>query len=110
MIKVEIELDEQKIIDDNKYVPESILECMDDTFVQNGQQILEADGFRRVYRDGGNIEKDFAILGGIVVDFADEDWFLPYATKILWYENEDDNDENDFNVEDWLEGFKKKQA
>lgn len=103
MIKVEIELDEQKIIDDGKYVPESILECLDDAFVRNGQQILEAEGFRRVYRDGGNTEKDFAVLGGLVVDFADEEFFLPYAKKILWYNSDNGKDENDFVVEDFLQ-------
>ncbi|MBR6694821.1 MAG: hypothetical protein IKL70_00205 [Oscillospiraceae bacterium] len=102
MMKVEIELDEQKIIDDGKYVPESILECLDDAFVRNGQQILEAQGFRRVYRDGGNTEKDFAVLGRIVMDFSKEDFFLPYANKILWYDSDDKEDENDFDVEDFL--------
>lgn len=106
MMKVEIELDEQKIIDDDKYVPESILKCLDNTFVGNGQQILEADGFRRVYRDGGNTEKDFAILGGLVFDLAEKEFFLPYAKKILWYDSDDNEDENDFDIEDWLEFFR----
>ena len=108
MIKVEIELDEQKIIDDGKYVPESILECLDDNFVRNGQQILEAEGFRRVYRDGGNVEKDFAILGKLILNFSKKKYFLPYTTKILWYNNHNSKDENNFIVEDWLEGFRKK--
>ncbi|MBR6695984.1 MAG: hypothetical protein IKL70_06185 [Oscillospiraceae bacterium] len=108
MIKVEIELDEQKIIDDGKYVPESILECLDDNFVRNGQQILEAEGFRRVYRDGGNTEQDFAVLGKIIMNFTKEDFFLPYAKKILWYNSDNNENENDFDVEDWLEGFRKR--
>ena len=81
MIKVEIELDEQKIIDDDKYYPDEIMKCLDDAFVRNGQQILEAEGFRRVYRDGGNTEQDFAVLGKIIMNFTKEDFFLPYAKK-----------------------------
>lgn len=108
MIKVEIELDEQKIIDEDKYYPEEIMQCLDEAFLENGQQILEADGFRRVYRDGGNTEKDFAVLSKLVLMFAKKKFFLPYAKKILWYNSDNGKDENDFMVEDWLEGFRKR--
>ena len=107
MIKVEIELDRQKIIDDGKYSPESILECMDDAFLRRGQQILEADGFRRVYRDSGNTEKDFALLGGVVLNLVKVEWFGNYVSKIMWYNSDNGKDENDFYVEDFLANIKK---
>ena len=102
MIKVEIELDEKKIMQDNKYLPESIMNTLDDVFAKKNQPILEADSFRRVHRDSGNPEKDFAVLGNLILNLAEKDWFLPYAKKILWYNSEDGNNENDFNVEDFL--------
>ena len=36
------------------------------------------------------------------MDFSKEDFFLPYANKILWYDSDDKEDENDFDVEDFL--------
>lgn len=109
MIKVEIELDEQKIKDDGKYVPESILECMDDAFLRRNQKILEAEGFRRVYRDSGNTEKDFAILGGLVLDLVKKDWFGNNVSKIMWYNSDNGKNEDDFYVEDFLANIKKKK-
>lgn len=102
MIKVEIELDEQKINQENKYVPESIMNTLDDVFASKNQPILEADKFRRVYRDSGNPEKDFAILGGLVMELYLQEWFSPYVKKIMWYNSENGENEDDFLVENFL--------
>lgn len=107
MIKVEIELDEQKIREDNKYVPESIMDILDNAFASRNQPILEADGFRRVYRDSGDPERDFGILGGLVFELSKKEWFLPYAKSIVWSDNEDSEDEAVFFEENWLDYFKK---
>ena len=103
MIKVEIELDEQKIREDNKYVPESIMDILDNAFASRNQPILEANGFSSVYRDSGDPERDFAVLGELVLNLAEKEWFLPYAKKIFWHNSEEGVNENDFETDDFLE-------
>ena len=102
MIKVEIELNENKIRQENIYVPESIMKTLDNAFVSKNQKILEADRFRRVYRDSGDPGKDFGILGGLVIGLAKTEWFGDNVSKIIWYNSENGESEEDFHKEDFL--------
>ena len=101
MIKIEIEIDAQKVREDNRWTPESIMRCLDDNFNSKGFPILEADEFRRVYRDSGNDSKDYGRIGGLVIRLSKKDWFMPYASKILWYDNFESDNETDWNIEDF---------
>ena len=109
MIKIEIEIDPEKARRECKYTPESMMNCLDSTFAKANFPILEADEFRRVYRDSGNVSEDFGIMTGLVFKFAECDWFAKSAKKIIWYDNDDSNDPNVWNIEDCLEVLREKR-
>ena len=99
MIKIEIEIDADKARRECKYTPESIMNCLDATFAKGNFPILEADEFRRVYRDSGNVKKDYGIMGTLILKFAETDWFAACVKKIIWY--------NNGSAENWLESMRR---
>ncbi|MGN1105442.1 MAG: hypothetical protein ACI4RH_02240 [Huintestinicola sp.] len=109
MIKIEIEIDPEKARRECKYTPESMMNCLDSTFAKGNFPILEADAFRRVYRDSGNVSEDFGVMTGLVFKFAECDWFAKSAKKIIWYDNDDSNDPNVWNIEDCLKVLREKR-
>ena len=109
MIKIEIEIDPEKARRECKYTPESMMNCLDSTFAKGNFPILEADEFRRVYRDSGNVSEDFGVMTGLVFKFAECDWFAKSAKKIIWYDNDDSNDPNVWNIEDCLKVLREKR-
>ena len=102
MIKIEIEIDPEKARRECKYTPESMMKCLDATFAEYNFPILEADKFRRVYRDSGNMNKDFGRMGMLVLKFAKYEWFAKSTKKILWYDNIGSEDPDDWNIEDFV--------
>lgn len=110
MIKIEIEIDPEKARKECKYTPESMMKCLDDNFAKKGFPILEADEFRRVYRDSGNISKDYGKMGMLVLKFAEIDWFALCAKKIYWYDNLESNDPNVWNIEDFIETMREEKV
>lgn len=107
MIKIEIEIDPEKARRECEYTPESMMKCLDSTFAKGNFPILEADKFRRVYRDSGNVKKDFGRMGMIVLNFAKQDWFAACVKKIMWYDNDGIFGSDDWNVENWLESMRR---
>lgn len=109
MIKIEIEIDPEKAWKECKYTPDSIMKCLDATFAKGNFPILEADKFRRVYRDSGNVYKDFGRMSGLVFKFAECEWFAKSAKKIVWYDNDDSSDPDVWNIEDFLKVLRNKR-
>lgn len=107
MIKIEIEIDPEKARRECKYTPESMMNCLDSTFAKADFPILEADEFRRVYRDSRNEEDDYGVMGSLVLEFAKRDWFAACVKKIMWYDNDGIYDTDNWNVENWLESMKR---
>ena len=110
MIKIEIEIDAEKARRECKYTPESMMRCLDDNFAAYNFPILEADEFRRVYRDSGNTRNDFGLMGMLIGNFAECEWFYKSAKRIVWYDNEESDDPDDWNVEDFIEALKRQKV
>ena len=106
MIKIEIEIDAEKARKECQYTPESMMKCLDTNFANKGFPILEADEFRRVYRDSSNTSVDLGRMGVLVAKFARCEWFAKSVKKIIWYDNEESDDSDDWNVEDFMEALK----
>lgn len=86
---------------------ESMMKCLNATFAKGNFPILEADKFMRVYRDSGNVYKDFGRMSGLVFKFGEIDWFALCAKKIYWYDNLESDDPNVWNAENWLESMRR---
>ena len=101
MLKLEI-----KISNSCKDI-ESIEARLDKGFLKYGL-------IKDVYLDGTicykstNSKKDYAIFGMLIYSLHDKNWFIPYVEKWLWYNSDNSEDENDYNVEDLLYHYTKK--
>lgn len=84
--KIEIELDDEKIISDNKYVIESIYEAIRGMFANEGIQEVKSDSHMLVFASNKTDDKEFARFGAIECSLLESDWFLPYVTRFMWYD------------------------
>ena len=84
--KVEIVIDEEKVIKDDKYEPQVMYDYIRDMFKQfDLSEIKTGEQYHLVFTNkGGN--KDLGAIGRIVFDLCDMDWFRKYATEFYWYE------------------------
>ena len=109
MIKVELKMNTDLIVDRGVYVPEAILGGIDDAFQQFG--------FRKeVYDDGticfwGNRKRDdFANFGALILALKKESWFMDYVEKWLWYNSDGQYDESSYRIEDILYHYTKRRS
>lgn len=109
LIKVEMKLNKERILDDGEYTPERIMKGVDNAFAKHGfrKEILE-DGTICFW--GNRQSDDFAKFGGLVVALHKTEWFMPYVDKWLWYNSDGQLDEKCYRIEDILFFFTKKRS
>lgn len=97
--KMLIELDRQKIEREQIYDIREMEACIAERFAADN-----------IYKDeNGYYGGDFAVLGAIVLDLSDAEWFLDNAKTWLWLTLENDTDnpmDDDYSVEDFLIQFR----
>lgn len=99
MIKVKIILDEEKILNENKYSLKKIWGTIDFVYEKAGL-ICEENG---TYRGNGS-ETDFASHALIIEAFSKETWFMDNIKEWLWYNSDPcySDNENEYSVADIL--------
>lgn len=86
--KVEILIDEEKVIKDDKYEPKDMYDCIRKMFKRFHLPEIKTDKpYHLIFTDKGG-KKDLGGLGAAVMDLYNSDWFRRYAEKFLWYERE----------------------
>ncbi len=71
---------------------------------------------KKVYKDGTicykstNSKKDYAVFGMLIYSLHNKSWFIPYVEKWLWYNSDNNEDVNDYNIEDLLYHYTKKES
>lgn len=83
--KLEIELDDEKIIADNKYVIESIYDTIRGMFADEGIPEIKTDSHMLVFASNKDDDKEFARFGLVETTLMDSKWFKPYVKKMIWY-------------------------
>jgi hypothetical protein len=84
MLKLEIALDEQKIVDEGKYEVSSIYKCIDDIFTQNNLLKAEVSENSHFYCDKGK-NTDLADMFRCIFYLETQDWFMDYVITWLFY-------------------------
>lgn len=109
MLKLEIKLDEDKIIEDHKYKVESIYQALEQSFAKYQlRKEVKPDGTMFFYGNGRS--KDYGAFGCIITSLRDKAWFMDYVTKWVWYNSDDGDNEEDFVVEDVLYHYTRKMS
>ena len=107
MLKLEIKMDEDKILADQKYRVESIYQALEQAFARYRLgKTKESDG-TLCFVGNGN-PKDYGAFGCIITSLKEKAWFMDYVTKWIWYNSDDGETEDDFTVEDVLYHYTKK--
>ena len=109
MLKLEMKLNDNRILQAAKYQPDSIHNAVDKAFskYQFKREVL-SDGTICYYSNGRS--KDYGAFGRLITTLKDKEWFLPYLDKWLWYNSDDSDNENDYVVEDILYHYTKKES
>lgn len=84
--KLEIELDDEKIISDNKYDKNSIYKTIREMFADEGILEVKSDRHMLVFASNKTDDKEFARFGLIEKTLLNADWFMPYVTRLMWYD------------------------
>lgn len=86
--KLEIELDDEKIISDGKYEIKSIYETIRGMFADEGIPEVKTDSHMLVFASNKTDDKEFSKFGLIETTLMDSKWFRPYIKKLLWFNSE----------------------
>lgn len=82
MMKMLIELDKNKILQDSKYSLSKINVYISNAFKERNMK-QDSDGW---YTNG-----TFASCGSLALILSSKDWFMDNVQKWLWYDDEDDS-------------------
>ena len=107
MLKLEIKMDEEKIVADRKYRVESIYQALEQAFARYRLNKTEKSDGTLCFVGNGN-PKDYGAFGSIITSLKEKAWFMDYVTKWIWYNSDDGETEDDFTVEDVLYHYTKK--
>ena len=101
MLKLQIKLDDDKILTEKKYSAESIYQALEKTFA-NYQLRKEEGSNGAIFFCGNGNPEDYGAFGFIITALKDKSWFMDYVTKWIWYNSDDGENEEDYAVEDVL--------
>lgn len=77
----EVQFDNEKIIKDDIYTPESVRQATDEMFVDKFDLVKGENGF---YYEKG-CDEDFIHFMSAILSLRLSDWFMKYVSKWLWY-------------------------
>lgn len=107
MLKLEIKMDEAKILEEQKYRVESIYQALEQAFFQYKLNLTKDTDGTMCFTGNGN-PKDYGAFGSIITSLREKTWFMDYVTKWVWYNSDDGENEDDFAVEDVLYHYTKR--
>lgn len=107
MLKLEIKMDEAKILADKKYRVESIYQALEQAFSRYNLNHTKTDDGTIWFTGNGN-PKDYGAFGSIITSLREKTWFMDYVTRWVWYNSDDGENEDDFAVEDVLYHYTKR--
>ncbi len=105
MLKCEVQFDNEKIIRDDIYTPESVRQATDEMFVDKFDLVKGENGF---YLEKGN-DNDFVHFWSAILSLKRLDWFMDYVSRWIWYNSDNSDDPLDFSEEDLLEGIRREK-
>ena len=109
MLKMMIRMNDDKIIKEKKYHLDGIYSTINNTFLTMGFPRVEDGSDALVYRDCGRA-RDFSLFGKIVNTLKKQTWFMDNVAVWRLYDSDDSDSHEDFNEEDLLTHYRKKQV
>lgn len=83
--KVEIVIDEEKVINDDIYDPKEMYEYIKNMFRRFDLPEIKTDKpYHLIFTDKSR-SRDYGALWRVILDLYDMDWFKNYAVKYFWH-------------------------
>lgn len=101
MLKLEIRLDENKVLEEGKYDPEALNQRLVRAFEREHLDHTSKSDGTLVFVGRGRAN-DYGCFGKLITALKRQIWFMEYVEKWIWYNSDGGEDENDFAVEDVL--------
>lgn len=109
MLKLEIKMDDRRILQDGRYKIDSVYQIIEEAFKKRHlRKEIKEDGTRVFYGTGDS--RDYGAFGLLITTFQEQEWFMQYVVKWLWYNSDRGRTEEDFSVEDVLYYYTKKES
>ncbi len=107
MIKMIIQMDNQKIIENSDYSVEQIYNALDKIFKQKGidKRIMNVGIIEYI---GSGKMTDFANFGKIMLGLKNQEWFMNNAKKWIYCNNDDSENPDVYEEEDLLAHYGRK--
>ena len=103
--KVEILIDEEKVVADNKYDPAVMYEYIRNLFRRFNLKEIETEVPNHiVFTDNGN-NRDMGALGSGALDLYEQEWFRRYSLGFYWYTRYRNGSVSKGNIFDELDNF-----
>ncbi len=109
MIKMEIRMDDEKILKERKYRLEAVYEAVDKAFGYWNFKGEKTSSGSVIYKDNGS-SRDFGRFGSIVNALKKKDWFMGNVATWILYESDDSDSPEDFAAEDLIVHYAGKRA
>lgn len=109
MLKLEIKLDDEKILKESVYQLDGVYQTIENVFEKSRLPGEKGEDGTMVFYGTGNI-RDFASFGKIITWLKKKEWFINNVTKWVWYNSDNGRDDEDFSVEDVLYHYTKKAS
>lgn len=109
MIKMEIRMDDEKILQERKYNLTAVHDAVDKAFAQWSFKGEKTDSGSVVYKDNGS-ERDFGRFGCIVNALKKQEWFMGNVLTWILYDSDDSDSPEDFAAEDLLAHYAGKRV
>lgn len=105
MLKVQIDLDINKIITESKYPQTALSATVDKVFSNKGMKVsVDDENGRIIVTDSGRVD-DYGNLWSVIWGLAEKSWFVDNLKEWLWFNNDDGDD----SVEDILSYIRSKK-
>ncbi len=109
MLKMEICMDDEKIIRERKYRLVAIYAAIDKLFKKWNFEGEKNHAGSVIYKDNGD-DRDFGRFCSIVNALKKQDWFMGNVMIWILYDSDDSDSPNDFVTEDLLKHYTRKKA
>jgi hypothetical protein len=97
MIKMQIIMNEEKILEEKRYNLKKIQDALDNFFLENLHLEKGEDGFYL----GSGAKTDFGNFGRAMWTLSKKAWFLENIDTWLYFNSDDSDDPEDYAVEDF---------
>lgn len=104
--KVEIVIDEVKVVKDDIYEPTEMYEFIRNMFRRFDLPEIKTDKpYHLIFTDKGR-SRDMGILASNAIDLYESDWFKKYAVEFYWHSRNNNNTISKSSIFDELNDFK----